>query len=106
MNDSDNPGEFFRNLSRNLQELDRSHNIPFSELFPEEFVKQHTKFTSIYKLFEAGGFNTESAESFKAITDEDLDRFVAENTDFKTWSDMKDKAAAEWVKKKMFRPRT
>jgi hypothetical protein len=88
-------------LANNLEELDGTHNVPFKELFPEPFMREHTKVSSMHELVEAGGFTVESPEDFKAIPDEEWDKNIRTNTSFKNWQEMRSAAVAAWTRKKI-----
>lgn len=77
--------------------------VSFIELMPPEFMKKYTKFTDINSFFEASGFEIKNMEDFKAISSEDLDEFVKNNTKFTNWKDMRDMAIKIFMKKQLMK---
>ena len=71
------------------------------ELLTPGFLAKHTRFLSKDEMFEASGFNIQTAEDFEKIPDEEWDDFVQQSTPFATWNDMLSAAGAEWVQKKL-----
>jgi hypothetical protein len=97
----------FDELSKKLNELKESAEsiqgteVPLGELLTPGFLAKHTRFLSEDEMFEASGFNVETAEDFEKIPDDEWNNFIEQNTPFATWSDMLSAAAAEWTRKKL-----
>lgn len=97
----------FDKLSKKLNELKESAEsiqgtqVPLGELLTPGFLAKHTRFLSEDEMFEASGFNVETAEDFEKIPDDEWNNFIEQNTPFATWSDMLSAAAAEWTRKKL-----
>ncbi len=95
-------------MQRNLEDLKKraaslegTNRVPFSELFDQGFLAQHSRFSSFSELLDAGGFVVNSQEDFKAIPDGEFDKHVSENTDFDSWEDMQKTAATAYFKKRL-----
>lgn len=88
-------------MSRNVQALSGSHDIPASELFPPTFMRLHTKVASFEALLEAGRFKVESQDDFEAIPDAEWENTVRSYTSFLSWHEMQEKAAEEYFRKKI-----
>ena len=88
-------------LQNNAKDLQGTHKIKFSELFPNQFMKEFTKFDSIEQMFEMSGYKVESAEDFKKIPDDKWNKFINSNTNFKNWQEMQLKASGEWAAKRL-----
>ncbi len=88
-------------LQKRIKNIDGEHAIPFSELFPQDFIRKNTTFQNIEDMFEHSGFTVNSQEDFKKIPDKEWDNFIASNTKFKNWKEMIDAASGEWIKKKI-----
>jgi hypothetical protein len=88
-------------MSKNVQALSGSHDIPASELFPPTFMRLHTKVASFEALFEAGGFKVESQDDFEAIPDAEWENLVRSHTSFSSWHEMQEKAAAEYFMRRL-----
>src|SRR5262249_26845279 len=93
--------EKLRQLQRNAEAVSGNHEVPFSELFPPEFMLLHTDFESMDAMIAASGFKVESQEDFAAIPDEPWDAFVRDHTRFDDWNDMKAAAAREYVSRRL-----
>lgn len=90
-----------RDLQRKAGELDGEHEIPFVDLFHDEFMLRNTDFASIDDMIEASKFDVSSPEDFAAIPDGEWDSFVTETTRFDSWEEMKAAAAREWVTRRL-----
>lgn len=90
-----------RNLQRNAEALDGEHSLPFTELFPDEFMLRNTDFPSIDAFLTASGFSIASTEDTALPPDERWDPFVTQHTRFGSWGEMKDAAAQEWGRKRL-----
>ena len=62
--------------------------ITFTELFTSEFMRLYTQFESIEELLSSGGFKVNSEEDYEAIPDEDIDAYVVNTTNFRSWKEM------------------
>jgi hypothetical protein len=82
-------------LSRNAQNINGP--VAFDDLFPPEFMRRHTDFTTIQTMAEVSGFKIESQEDFEAIPEAEWDAFVRERTRFATWQEMMAEAGREYV---------
>ena len=88
-------------MQKGVEEINEQGKASFAELFTDSFMKEHTKFKTMDSFLEATGFDVSSSEAFAAIPDEDMDKFVAENSDFDSWGDMLSTAGQEYMLKKM-----
>jgi hypothetical protein len=86
-------------LSRNAQNV--SGPVAFDDLFPQEFMRRYTDFTTIQAMADASGFKIESQGDFEAIPDADWDTFVRSRTRFATWQDMQAKAGEEYIARRL-----
>ena len=75
--------------------------VSFRDLFPDSFIRNHSKFSSIDDILEQSGFRCETQKDFDAIDEPRLDNFICENTDFESWDAMKQAANVEYVKRKI-----
>ncbi len=98
----------FNELSKKLEDLaekaesiNGAQEVPLDELLTPGFLAKHTRFLSTDELFEASGFNVQSAEDFEKIPDEEWESFIQQNTPFATWGEMLSAAGAEWAQKKL-----
>lgn len=97
--------EFRRGLEQAIEEetgfrLDEPNEVPFTELFPEEFMQLYTEFTSIEAFFDAGPWEMNDELDSEAIPEEDLDKHVDVSTDFPEWQIMLDTAAQRLIERR------
>lgn len=88
-------------LSSKMKELDGTHSVSMDQILNPIFISKHTRFNSLEELFKAGGFEFETEEEFKAIPQEEMDAFIANESKFPDWQAMIKEAGAEWVKSKL-----
>ncbi len=89
--DGEGADDFMKDLQK---EVEGEWEVSFDELFPPDFMKQHTRFTSIGEFLGGCGFPAGTDEEFEKIPMDELDRFVAATTEFSTWGRMQDAALA------------
>ncbi|MGD6896117.1 hypothetical protein [Bacillus infantis] len=90
-----------KKLQQNAKELEGKQNIPLPELFPDSFMANNTRFSSIQEMFDKSPFKVESEEDFAAIPDAEWDKYVVENTNFSSWENMQEAGVKEWTAKKL-----
>lgn len=88
-------------IERNAKNLEGENSVPFTELFPEGFMKKFTEFSSIEKMLIESPFSIETAEDFAAIDDNKWDEFVHRVTKFDSWEEMQLEAVSDWTAKKL-----
>ena len=85
------------NLDKKQKENDGNLEIPFEELFYNEFMKEHTSFKTFDELLEKSGFQVDNQEDFKNIPDNEWNIFIKENTKFESWEEMQSEAGTKYV---------
>ncbi|MGV3518725.1 hypothetical protein [Luteitalea sp.] len=93
-------------MQRRLNDIQRraenlSGSVSFDELFPPEFMREHTDFTEIGEFIEASGYEVNSTEDFKRIPDAEWDAHVAARTTFRSWEEMQRQAGQEYVARRL-----
>ena len=83
------------------QALEGEHSISFAELFPPEFVKQHTSLDTIEELMALSGFRIGSREDFIQTPDKDWDDYIRKVTRFPNWGSMIDEAVKAYTIRKL-----
>jgi len=101
VSESGNLLKHLRELSQRAQELDGQHEMTLGELMSGDFVAGCSKFGNLQELFNASGFSLETAEEFQAVPDNEWDAFIATNTSYHSWAEMKSAAVREWARKKL-----
>jgi len=87
----------FEDLVRKIEDLDGQHQIPFSDLFTDEFMLLNTEYCSISEMIEASGFSVQSSEDFAKIPDDEWDSHVRRHSRFASWEEMKGSAVQLWI---------
>ncbi|HEX3684997.1 MAG TPA: hypothetical protein VHU83_20855 [Bryobacteraceae bacterium] len=90
-----------KDLARRARELEGRRNVPVTELLTPEFLSSCSRFASADEMFEASGFQIESAEDFKAIPDAEWNAFISSNTSCPNWETMLAEASGEWAKRQL-----
>ena len=88
-------------LQRRAKELHGRRTVPFSELFPPQFIRKHTDFDSFESMLDASGFKVRAQEEFEEIPDGEWDAFIKSHSRFADWKDMLNAAGQEYIVRKM-----
>ena len=81
---------------KKVRELSGTHNYKLSELLPDEFVAKHTGYPTLQALCDAGGVNEPSD-----INSDAFSRFVAEHSQFSSYTEMLQAGYAEFARRKL-----
>ncbi|MBA2293013.1 MAG: hypothetical protein H0W15_11230 [Gemmatimonadales bacterium] len=102
-----NSDEFQKSLRRAAAEVKRKADAltaikraSFAELFPRQFMEAQTDFSDFNQLIEASGLKVETQDDFNGMDPEAWDKAVATHTRFANWTEMKNAAGAEFMKRK------
>jgi len=96
--------KFQREMQRfqdKIQRLSGTRTVPITDLLTDDFMRKHTSFSSAQQMFDAIGFEINSAEDFQRIPDQDWDAFILRGTQFTSWDDMLGHAGEEYVVKQL-----
>ena len=88
-------------LTKNLKNLEGKKAVPFKDLFTPQFLKKHTKFSSLEDMFAKSRFTVNSQEDFKSIPDAEWDKFITDNSNFASWQEMLKVATGEWAGRRL-----
>jgi hypothetical protein len=83
-------------LRKKMREASKPESVPLSEMMPDSFMKTYTEFETLQAMFDAG-----EVESPDYLQTEEWNTFVAEHTQFDSWSSMLQKAGALRIKRKL-----
>lgn len=97
---------FKRDLEKELEKqtglrFGEQNEIPFTEFFPEEFMRLYTEFDSMEAFLDASPWEVEDQEDFRAIPDEPFDAYVDEHTDFPSWEVMYQTAGKRFMERRL-----
>ena len=90
----------FEKVIRKINKLSGDSEIRFKDIFTKEFMIKYTTFNSINQMFRESDFQILRGEDFNNISENELDGYVSETTDFSDWDEMIEKAITEWVEGK------
>lgn len=76
-------------------------DVSFEELFNSSFMKEHTKFHNVDDFFEQSPFEINSSDDFDALSEDELDKYISESTNFSSWQDFKEAAGREYALRKL-----
>lgn len=96
----------FKNLAtlgENLKKLSETSSVPLTDVYSDTFFKKHTPFQSFQEFLEKGGFMINSQEDLENISDEDLNKFTNENTNFESFEKLQELAVAEFTRNLIFK---
>jgi len=98
--------EFERNLVEALEEENglrfwEENEIPFTELFPEQFMRLYTEFDSMEAFLDASQWQVDTQEELREIPDEPFDEYVSEHTDFPNWEVMYEAATQRFLDRRL-----
>lgn len=88
-------------MSKAAEKLNRENEVPFEDLFTDNFISTNTNFPTMEAFANASGLDFSNQESFEAIDDSVLDNFVSSNSKFDSWEDMLGTAGETWFAKKL-----
>jgi len=101
MDGIDDTIEDLQDLQAAAEELDGDNSVPMEEMFPPEFIREHTEFESFEEWLEGSQWQVDSQEDFEDIPDGPFDDYVAETSDFDDWDDMFGTAGREWAAREL-----
>lgn len=85
-------------LKNNLKKLDGERQVGLDEIMTPEFLSSCSNFSSLEQLFSASGFVIKNREDFKAIPDDDWEKFIVSHTTFESWKSMQKAALDKYAK--------
>jgi len=92
---------FQKDINKKVQNFN-SKPKTFADIFDSSFMTTYTNCSDIDNFFNNGGFSINSKEDLENINETDLDKYVADNTSFKTWNEMYKTAATLYTKNQLF----
>lgn len=81
--------------------LGEINEIPFTALFPPEFMRLYSNFDSIEHFFESSPWEVESQQDFLDIPQDPFDDYVANFTDFPDWQTMQKTAFNRYIERQI-----
>jgi len=85
-----------------LEKESEANQIPYNEIFNEEFMRRNTNFSSFDEFIEAGGWEQSYfAENFDSIPNDVLDVLTKNTTHFSNWETLVIEATNEYVFKRL-----
>lgn len=88
-------------LAQNVENLSNTTSASLTDILTPAFISQHTKFSNLGELFEAGEFDVSSQAAFEAIDENELDAFIQVQSSFSSWKEMLSTAGTTWTRKKL-----
>lgn len=90
-----------KKLQKSAEELEKTTEVPFSELFNKSFMKKYTSFNSFSEFLEAGKFNVTSQTDFENIPNDKFNQHISKTTKFSNWNEMLNEAGNQYVCEKL-----
>lgn len=91
--------DFAKKLEKAADSISGEYSL--GELLTDSFMSKHTNFPDASTWLEAGGFSFESSEEFEAISDNDLNSYVAKSTPFSDWDSLLSAAGEKLLTEKL-----
>lgn len=88
-----------KELQQNAKSFEGEQEIPFEKLFSHEFLLKNSTFKS-FEEFSSGEI-FENYDSFEDIPDNELDKYISDNSSFNTWEDFSAEAIQDYVAKQL-----
>lgn len=88
-----------KQVKENLKNVEGSHAYTFREIFNDDFMSAHTKFSNISDFLKASGMNFDSG--LHGVDINELDSFISGNSDFANWEEMKSAAGKSLIESKI-----
>jgi hypothetical protein len=70
-------------------------------VFPGDFMKKFTKFSSFDELLRSGGLVINSKEDLEKIAVNELNTLIKNQSTFKSWEEMLETAIQEWTSREL-----
>ncbi|MCG1002893.1 MULTISPECIES: hypothetical protein [Halobacterium] len=80
-----------------IGELQAGTHVDSDTFFSQQFMRDHTEFDSFGAFCAQSPWTLEDFGDVQDVSREQLDEYVAANTDFQTWEEMKTGAAEEEI---------
>jgi len=88
-------------IIRNAKELEGAHSVKVIEILTQEFIRKHSDYASLEEMLTAPKLLTNgeklTEKRLASIPVDQVNRIVAEKTDFPDWHTMVRKALDEYV---------
>jgi hypothetical protein len=97
-NGFDNLSKKLNNMAKKAKELDGEHEVKLVDLFDNKFMSTNTRFSSFNDFADASKFDWSDIEG---IPEDELDKFIDQNSSFTSWDDMRTTASKNFVAKKL-----
>jgi hypothetical protein len=89
-------------MRRNAEQLDGTHEVTLTEIFPPAFMRKHSSVTDFDAFCREANLDVSSAEAFRSIPTATLDAAVKHLTQFSSWEEMKQAGAGDWASRRLF----
>ncbi|QHT45577.1 hypothetical protein M662_03290 [Bacillus sp. SB49] len=93
--------KIIQQMEKGANELENTKSVSFDELFHDGFMKKYTSYSTISEFFNQSPFGIEEDKDFDNIDENELDKYVSENSSFCSWNQMLEEAGAEYSWKKL-----
>ena len=91
-----------KELSRKAKEFDGEHAVSIPELLSPAFLSKHTQFASADEFFGGSGIDFDAQGGHAVVLKtEEWNAYIRSISPFDNWSEMLQKASAEWATRKL-----
>lgn len=104
-NSSNDFSRSIREFSKRISRLADQKEVKFVELFNDDFMARHSEVASLEAFLEASPWKDTPHEELGAVLESpEWDQYVAANTSFDSWVQMRDTAVVEWARRIVAKP--
>ena len=91
-------GDFANDLEKKINSLQGKHQVTEKQLFPDSWIVKYTKFKNWNEFASNAPWDGSFTDDSKKL---EREKFVSENSNFKSWQDMINKASSDYVSRQI-----
>lgn len=88
-------------LQKKMEKINETQAVPLVDILTDDFMQNHTRFSSFDEFMNASSWTVDSVEDFDAIPVREMDRYVATCSTFSSWEEMFGKAGELYAVKQL-----
>lgn len=92
--------EKLQKVKDNIKEVEKPHSYSFREIFTDDFIEEYTNSKNIQEFLYRSGFDF-SQDAKAKMDSAEFSEYVAKNTKFSSWEEMKVAASKILLSKKI-----
>ncbi|MGW7931853.1 hypothetical protein ACWEWU_09365 [Staphylococcus xylosus] len=94
---------YLNKVSKNAEKLSENSEVDFQDLFPTQFMQNHTDTDDIYTFIDNSNLGVKNTDDFNKIQNtNEWNDYVIKSSDFSSWNDMHKTALEHYLKDQLF----